>query len=73
MKLSIFDDDTRIATITQAENGSIFIFARSNREWHEMKRLVDSGYDVSKQDPKFLDLVSARAQSYNYSTELVKE
>lgn len=70
MKLSIFDEDTRIATITQADNGSIFIFAKSNREWHEMKRLIDSGYDVSKKDSKFLEYVATRAQSYNYSTEL---
>jgi len=41
-KLSIFDEGTRIATIT-LDNGSIFIFARSNREWHEMKRLVGYG------------------------------
>jgi hypothetical protein len=69
LKLSIFDGDTRIATITQ-DDGSIFIFARSNREWHDMKRLIDSGYKVTSKNSKFLEQVALRAQSFNYNTEL---
>ena len=40
LKLNIFDDDVRIATITQIDS-RVFIFARSSREWKEMRRLVD--------------------------------
>ena len=72
-RLTVFDGSDRIATITQIGNGSLFIFARSIREWKAMKRLVDSGYDVSKDDSKFLELVAARAHSYDYSTELIDD
>lgn len=71
-KLTVFDDDAKIATITII-NGGIFIFARSKREWNEMNRLVKSGYDVEPDDSNFLGHVAKRAHSYNYSTELVND
>lgn len=69
MRLHIFDDDTRIATITDLGKGKIMIFARSSREWSDMKRLVDSNYKVKSTHPKFLRLVAERAQSFDFSTE----
>lgn len=66
-KLTIFDDSEKVATITLAENGSIFIFARSSREWSEMKRL--STY-VKSNDKKYLEKIAKFAQDYNYNTEL---
>ncbi len=68
-KLSIFDDGVRIATITQIDN-SVFIFARSSREWSEMKRLTS--YADSK-DKDFLERLADKAHEFNYSTELLNE
>lgn len=68
-KLSIFDDNVRIATITQID-GSIFLFARTSREWSMVKRLMGS-YD--KQDEYFLESVATLANSHDFSTELVDE
>ncbi len=68
-KLSIFDDGVRIATITQIDN-SVFIFARSSREWSEMKRLTS--YADSK-DKDFLERLANKAHEFNYSTELLNE
>ena len=68
-KLSIFDDNKRIATITQIDS-SIFLFARSNREWHDIKRLMGN-YDIK--DEYFLESVATLAQSYDFSTELTNE
>jgi len=68
--LSIFDGVDRIATISIIGDRA-FIFARTSREWSEMKRLVDSGYDVKVSHPKFLQHVAKRAQSYDFNTELV--
>lgn len=68
-KLSIFDDGIRIATITQIDS-SFFVFARSTREWSEMKRLADS---FNPQQIKFLEKIAAKAHEYNFSTELTNE
>lgn len=65
-KLHIFDDGEKIATITQIDS-SFFVFARSNREWHEIKRLADSFNPKKK---KFLEDIATKAHEYNYSTEL---
>jgi len=67
-KLSIFDDDVRVATITTI-GSSIFIFARSSREWSEMRRLID------QVDPgvNLLERAATIAHSYNFSTELIDE
>lgn len=66
-KLSIFDDGIRIAAITQIDD-RVFLFARSTREWREMRRLMDH-YDIK--DEYFLESVATLAQSYNFSTELI--
>lgn len=82
-KLSVFDDGELVATITVIDT-DVLIFARSSREWSEMKRLVSSGYfrddkktgdlvKVKVQDEGFLELVAERAHSYNFSTELINE
>ena len=70
-KLSIFDDGIRIATITIIDNSS-FLFARTSREWSEMKRLLDSAKYLKEADPNVdvLESVASLAHSYNYSTEL---
>jgi hypothetical protein len=71
-KLSIFDGGELVATITTID-ANIFIFARSSREWSEMRRLVRSGFEVGPQDPSFLEHVASRAHNYNFSTELLNE
>ena len=68
-KLSLFDDGIRIATITKIDN-SVFLFARSSREWSEIKRLINS---FNSKDKNFLELVAEKAHSYNFSTELLNE
>ncbi len=68
-KLSIFDDNERIATITQIDS-SIFLFARSSREWSMVKRLMRS-YD--QKEEYFLESVATLANGYNFSTELIDE
>ncbi len=68
-KLSIFDDGELIATITTIDT-NIFIFARSSREWSEMKRLTS--YANSK-DKDFLERLADKAHEFNYSTELLNE
>jgi hypothetical protein len=70
-KLTIFDDGKWAATITQVDNGSIYIFARSPIDWREANRLITFGYKVGPKDPKFLEQVAIRAHEYNFSTELV--
>jgi hypothetical protein len=68
-KLSIFDDNILIATITQIDSG-ILIFARSSREWSEMKRL--STY-VDLKNKKYLKKLAEKAHEFNYSTEFSNE
>lgn len=70
-KLTIFDDGKVSATITQADNGCIYIFARSQIDWREANSLVTFGYMVGPKDPKFLEHVANQAHEYNFSTELV--
>jgi hypothetical protein len=73
-KLSIFDDGAKVATITVIDNSS-FLFARSSREWSEMKRLLDAAKYLKEADPNvdILESIASLAHSYNYSTELVNE
>lgn len=66
-KLHIFDDGEKVATITQIDS-SFFVFARSPREWGEMKRLADSFNPKKK---KFLEQIADKAHNYNFSTELI--
>lgn len=71
--LKIFDfDNSEIATITWID-GAVFVCARSSREWSDMNRLINSGYKVSKEHPKFLEYVKERAHSYDFSTEITEE
>jgi hypothetical protein len=73
-KLSIFDDGAAIATITVIDNSS-FLFARSSREWSDMKKLLDSATYLKEADSSvdILESIASLAHSYNYSTELVNE
>ena len=66
-QLIIFDDRIKIATITPIGNGSILIFARTSREWIEMKRL--SGYADPK-DKDYLEKIASKAHEFDYNTEL---
>jgi hypothetical protein len=65
-KLSIFDDGVLVATITPTDT-AILIFARSSREWSEMKRLTSY---VHSKDKDFLEKLANKAHEFNYSTEL---
>lgn len=73
-KLSIFDDGELVATITPID-ANVLIFARSSREWSEMKRLFDAAKFLKEADSNvnILDSVASLAHSYNYSTELIDE
>lgn len=66
-KLTIFDDGEFVATVSLADNGGIYIFARSSREWSEIKRLTT--YIASKD--KYLEKLAAKAHEFSYSTELL--
>lgn len=68
-KLSIFDDGALVATITPTDT-TVLIFARSSREWSEMKRLTS--YANSK-DKDFLEKLANKAHEFNYSTELLDD
>jgi hypothetical protein len=68
-KLSIFDDGALVATISTIDN-LVFIFARSSREWSEMKRLSSQ---FNKLDKNYLEQIANRAHDYNFNTELVNE
>jgi len=61
-KLNIFDDGEKIATITQIDS-SFFVFARSSREWSEMKRL--------SRHLSSLEQIADKVHNYNFSTELI--
>lgn len=78
LKLTIFDDDLKVAQISVI-NDKLFIFARSQRIWKEMKLLTGYKFtrmikkkfvDVKVQDKDFLEHVAERAQGFGYSTEL---
>jgi len=66
-KLSIFDDGAKIATITLIDDVS-FLFARTPREWWEMKRLMDAAGSGAG----LLERIAALAHNYNYSTEITQ-
>jgi len=73
-KLTIFDDNVRIATISIID-GKSFLFARSSREWSEMKRLLDSSEKLKEADPEVdvLQNLISMLHNFNYSTELIDE
>jgi len=71
-KLTIFDDGKPAGTITQADNGCIYIFARSQIDWREINGLVHFGYKVKPNHPKFIEFVAKQAHEFNYSTELIE-
>ncbi len=73
-KLSIFDDGELVATITPID-ANFLIFARSSREWSEMKRLLDAVRFLKEADSNvnILDSLITMLHNYNYSTELINE
>jgi hypothetical protein len=73
-KLSIFDDGNFIARISFMD-GISFLFARTSRQWSDMKRLLDSVEKLYEADST-VDVVSSLVKmlhSFNYSTELINE
>lgn len=81
--LSIFDDNVKIATISILGDNA-FIFARSSREWCDVKRWIDQGFyrldkdtdlyeRVNPQDKNFLELLADRAQSFDFNTEIIND
>lgn len=73
-KLSIFDDGNWVATISTIDKTS-FLFARSPREWSDMKRLLDAAEKLQEADStvNVLDSLITMLHNYNYSTELIDE
>lgn len=73
-KLSIFDDGKFIARISFIDTTS-FLFAKSSRQWSDMKRLLDSAEKLHEADST-VDVVESLTKmlhNFNYSTELVNE
>lgn len=73
-KLNVFDDNTWIATVSIYDKTS-FLFARSPREWTDMKRLLDASEKLYEADANtnVLDSFISMLHSYNYNTELTNE
>lgn len=73
-KLSIFDGSNLIARISFIDNAS-FLFARSSREWSDMKRLLDAVEKLQEADStvNVLDSLIKMLHNYNFSTELIDE
>jgi hypothetical protein len=73
-KLNIFDDGVFVARITVIDNMS-FLFARSSREWSDMKRLLDASEKLKEADPSIdvLDNLISMLHNFNFSTELTDE
>lgn len=70
-KLNVFDDDKKIATITIIGNFK-FLFARTSREWSDMKRLLDAAERLHEADSSadVLESLITMLHNFNYSTEL---
>lgn len=82
-ELSIFDGNERIATVSIV-GANAFIFARSPREWCDVKRWIDQGFyrldkntdlyeKVSPQDKNFLELLADRAHGFDFNTEIIDD
>lgn len=73
-QLSIFDGNERIAVISIID-GSKFLFARSSREWSDMKRLLDASEKLHEADSKIdvIDNLITMLHNFNYNTELINE
>jgi hypothetical protein len=73
-KLNVFDDNAWIATISIIDKTS-FLFARSPREWTDMKRLLDAAEKLHEADAttNVLDSFVSMLHSYDYNTELIDE
>lgn len=61
-KLTIFDDGEQVGSITKTDR-CFLIFARSSREWGELKRLTSYANSLEK--------LAIKAHEFNYSTELI--
>ena len=70
-KLNIFDDGVFIARITLIDNHS-FLFAKTSRQWSDMKRLLDAAEKLHEADPtvNVLESLMKMLHSFDYSTEL---
>jgi hypothetical protein len=70
-KLSIFDDGKKIAQITLIDNKS-FLFAKTSRQWSDMKRLLDAAEKLHEAD-SIIDVLESLVKmlhSFDYSAEL---
>ncbi len=73
-QLSIFDDGNFIARISFIDNIS-FLFAKTPRQWSDMKRLLDAAEKLHEADSS-IDTLGSLIQmlhSYDYSTEIIDE
>lgn len=66
-KVTIFDDDEKVATITKIGK-NVYIFAKSARVWREMSKLVKR---ANPTNAAFMKRVLSFAHEYHYSTESV--
>lgn len=62
-KLTIFDDGEPIGAITQTDR-CFLIYARSSREWGDLKRLTSFANSLEE--------LAVKAHEFNYSTELTE-
>ena len=71
MKQLILSENGKWAsTITQADNGMLYIFALGQIDWREANTLLGHFYDAQKSDEKYLELVAARARENGFRTEI---
>jgi hypothetical protein len=70
-KLTIFDDNKMIAQITWTGNLR-FLFAKTSREWSDMKRLLDAAEKLHEADSNadVLESLVTMLHNFNYSTEI---
>lgn len=74
IKLSIFDDGKFIARISFIGEQT-FLFAKTSRQWSDMKRLLFSAEKLYEADPtvNVLDSLVKMLHNFDYSTELINE
>ncbi len=81
--LAVFEDDgSKVATASVAGE-TLLVFARSSHEWSMVSRWARQGFfadeggedpvEVKPGDPRYLDMLAARAQGHGFSTELSGE
>ncbi len=58
------------STVTQADNGEVYIFALSQIDWREANSLLGSIYGGNKKDSNYLELVAKKALDNKFEVEI---